>query len=373
MRSFLRIIVIGYALLALSACAAPPIPAAPPTLAPTALPPTATPTAAPTVTPAPAQPLRAAAQAHNLLIGAAVDVTALRHDSTYAGTLAREFSAVTPENALKFGPLRPAQSTYDFDDADFLVDFAQAHSMQVRGHTLVWHNQLPGWLTGGTYTRDQLIAVLRDHISTVVGRYRGRISTWDVVNEGVDDTSGGLRDTLWLRGIGPDYIELAFRFAHEADPAARLFYNDYGAEGLGAKSDAVYALVRDLKSRGVPIDGVGLQSHFTRGDLPPLADLDANIKRLGALGLQVQVTELDIRTQLPATDIALRKQAGEYGSYLGVCLANPSCTMFVTWGFTDKYSWIPQFYPGLGAALPFDEAYHPKPAYHALLDALIGR
>lgn len=369
MRALFRLPIVLLALAALSACAQPALAPAPtstpsPTLAPTST------SAAASPSPTPSQPLRAAAESRHLMIGAAADPNHIRQDPAYAAALAREFSALTPENALKFGPLRPTQSTYNFADADFLVEFAQAHDMRVRGHTLVWHNQLPDWLTSGTFTRDQLIAILRDHIMTVVGRYRGRISTWDVVNEAVDERGAELRQTVWSQGVGPDYIDMAFRFAHQADPAAKLFYNDYGGEDLGPKSDGIYNLVKDMKARGVPIDGVGLQSHFILGEVPPSADVDANIKRLSALGLQVQITELDIRTTLPADDAALRRQAGAYRDYLKVCLSNPSCTMFVTWGVTDRYSWIPQFYPGQGAALLFDDAAQPKPAYFALLDAL---
>ena len=363
----------------LAACAAP-TPAStvvPPTVAPVKAP-TPAPTIVlsatrkPTTVPTLAQSLRGAAFNKKILIGAAVAPDYIRQEPQYSSTLGREFGALTPENTMKFGPLRPTQTTFNFDDADFLVNFAQANGMQVRGHTLIWHNELPPWLLAGNFSRDDLIAIMREHISTVVGRYRGHVYAWDVVNEAIDDQTGQLRQTIWLKGIGPDYIDMAFQFAHAADPNAKLIYNDYGGEGLGKKSDAIYALVKGMKERGVPIDGVGLQSHFRLDALPAAADVDANMKRLGALGLQVQITELDIRMAVPPTEPNLSRQADQYREYLQTCLANSDCTMFVMWGFTDKHSWIPSINPGSGAALIFDEQYQPKPAYRVLLAVLGG-
>ena len=184
--------------------------------------------------PTPTPSLRSLAQARGIAIGAAVGPQYLRDEPAYAETLGREFSMLTPENAMKFGLVHPDRDRYDFTDADYIVDFAEAHGMQVRGHNLVWHFQLPTWLTEGTWTRDELIAILHEHITTVVGHYRGRVAAWDVVNEAVGD-DGSLRDTIWLRGIGPEYVDMAFRWAHEADPDALLFYNDY-AGGAWARS-----------------------------------------------------------------------------------------------------------------------------------------
>lgn len=322
-------------------------------------------------TPLSALPLRTLAQSHGKLIGAAVDAGALAREATYREVLGREFNVVTPENAMKFGPLHPERDRYDFRQTDAIVDFAEAHGMQVRGHTLIWHNQLPRWLTEGQFNRDELIAILREHIQTVVGRYRGRVAAWDVVNEAVAD-DGSLRDTLWLRGIGTEYIELAFRWAHEADPDARLFYNDYGGEGLGLKSDAIYTLLEGLRERGVPVHGVGLQMHVGLRIHPSERDVAANIRRLGGLGLSVHITEMDVRILGPATQARLAGQAGIYRAMLEVCLADDQCEALVFWGFTDRHSWIPSFFPGSGTALIFDQDYRPKPAYEALREALAG-
>jgi endo-1,4-beta-xylanase len=314
-------------------------------------------------------PLRDLAARDDILVGAAVAMAPLRNDSSYSQTLAREYDLVVAENAFKWSSVHPGPDTYDFSDVDALVEFAEAHGMAVRGHTLVWHNQNPGWLEGALTSREAAIAMLRDHIETVVGHLKGKILAWDVVNEAIDDATGNLRDTPWLRAIGPDYIALAFRFAHEADPGARLYYNDYGAEGGGRKSDAVYALVEKLKADGVPIDGVGWQMHIQNGT-PMTAAYASNAARLAALGLEISITELDVRMRLPATDFGLRQQADTYGEVARFCRRQSNCKAIVTWGFTDAHSWVPGFFSGWGAALPFDESYRPKPAYAAIEQAL---
>ena len=324
--------------------------------------------------PTPAPSLRALAQARGIAIGAAVGPQYLRDEPAYAETLGREFSMLTPENVMKFGLVHPQPDRYDFADADFIVDFAEAHDMQVRGHNLVWHFQLPTWLTEGTWTRDELIDILREHITTVVGHYRGRVAAWDVVNEAVGD-DGSLRDSIWLRGIGPDYVDMAFRWAHEADPDAMLFYNDYAGEGLGTKSDAIYALVQGLLERGVPIDGVGLQMHVSLRWSPRPQDVAANMERLGALGLQVHITEMDVAIQGAPGSVEerLAAQANVYRDMMDVCLNSSACKAFVTWGLTDRHSWVPLFTGNPDAPLLFDESYRPKPAYYAIMDALAGR
>src|SRR5262245_2977815 len=317
-----------------------------------------------------AQTLRAAADARGLRIGAAVNMNPFRNEPIYAQTLGREFNMLVAENAMKFDAMHPAQNTYNFTDADALVAYAEANNMAVRGHNLVWHSQIPGWLTGGNFTRDQVIAIMRDHIMTVVGRYRGRIAAWDVVNEAVSDNNGQLRtDSFWHQKIGPEYIAMAFQFAHEADPDAKLYYNDYSAEGSGAKSDAVFNLVSGLVSQGAPINGVGWQMH----QINPFRIQQAhrnNAARLAALGLEISITEMDVRISLPSTAQELNEQALAYSDATLFCLTQPNCKALVTWGFTDKYSWVPGFFNGFGDALIFDVNYQPKPAYFAIQSAL---
>lgn len=320
--------------------------------------------------------LRSLAQQRNFLVGAAVAIKPLRENPTYRNVLAREFNMLTPENVMKFEPIHPERDRYDFTAADTLVDFAQTHQMQVRGHTLVWHRQLPNWLTEREWTREELITILRQHINTVVGRYRDRLFAWDVVNEAISDADdAALRENIWLKTIGSDYIEMAFRWAHEADPKARLFYNDYNGEGLGKKSDEIYALAKDLRQRNVPINGVGLQMHVSLDNPASPEAVATNIKRLGELGLEVQITEMDVRTYgaKGTLEEKLTAQANLYRDMLRVCLDAPKCTAFATWGFTDQHSWIPKHYNHPDSPLIFDESYRPKPAYNALIEVLNGR
>jgi endo-1,4-beta-xylanase len=281
---------------------------------------------------------------------------------------------VVAENVMKWDATEPTKGTFTFAAGDQIVDFAEANGMKVRGHNLLWHQQLPGWLSGGKYTRDELLDILHNHIKNLVEHYKGRVETWDVVNEAVGDGSGSLRSDLWLTTIGPDYIEQAFRFAHEADPKAKLYYNDYGGEGMNTKSDAIYELVKGLKEKGVPIDGVGLQMHIgiASFERPKLADLAANMERIAALGLEVQITEMDVKIQNGSgTDNEkLAAQAQVYADTLRTCLQQKACTALLAWGLIDKYSWIPGFTGKPDAPLLFDDNYQPKPAYTALLDVL---
>lgn len=315
--------------------------------------------------------LRSLAQKRGITIGTAVQTKSLQNDPTYRKVLAREFNILTPENAMKFKPLQPLRDRYNFANADAIVTFAQANQMQVYGHALVWHQSLPKWLTEGEWTREELMNIMRQHINTVVGRYRGKIVAWDVVNEAVSG-KGGLRNTFWMRSIGPEYIEMAFRWAHAADPNAKLFYNDHDGEGLGRKSDDIYALVKDLRQRGVPIHGVGLQMHVSTKNPPNPKQVAANIKRLGDLGLEVRITEMDVRIHdgEGTTEQRLAAQADVYRDMLRVCLDAPNCKGFVTWGVADHQSWIPGYYGHPDAPLLFDKKYRPKLAYDAVLEEL---
>ncbi|MEP7286821.1 MAG: endo-1,4-beta-xylanase [Chloroflexota bacterium] len=318
--------------------------------------------------------LRDLAVARGFYIGAAVAFAPLSANEEYRDTLKREFNMVVPENAMKMGPIHPQPTTYSFGAADAIVKFAEANGMKVRGHNLVWHEQMPEWIKGGKFTRDELLNILHDHIKTVVEHYKGRILAWDVVNEAIGD-SGALRNDVWLSVIGPDYIDNAFRWAHEADPKAKLFYNDYGGEGMNGKSNAIYTLVKGMKERGVPIDGVGLQMHISLNN-PPSADaVQANIERIGALGLQVHITEMDVKIQDGAgtLDEKLAAQAQLYYDMASVCLKTDPCKAFLTWGFTDQYTWITSPPGRPDAPLLFDKTYAFKPAYGALGDALAER
>jgi endo-1,4-beta-xylanase len=355
------------------------------------------------------QSLREVASASGMLIGAAVRPAQLS-EAAYASTLAREFNMLEPEDALKWEVVHPQRQSFDFSQADQIVDFAIRHGMKVRGHTLVWHQQNPKWLTEGKYTSGELAEILEQHIKTVVGHYRGKIFAWDVVNEAFDELHPGeLRSTIWhdQPGIGlaeneaasyeqrastdrvssePEargsklrysYIERCFRWAHEADPQALLFYNEAEAETMNPKSDAIYAMVRDFRQRNVPIEGVGFQMHIAnlRADV---ASISANIERFTALGVQVHITEMDVALPVDAEGNARpedqQREADIYRDIAHACLSHPGCTAIQTWGFTDKYSWIGSHSKTTqGAALLFDRYYRAKPAYEALRDALAAR
>jgi endo-1,4-beta-xylanase len=329
-------------------------------------PPPSAPTPPLFVPPAAPQPLRSFADAIGFGIGTAVREEPLFCEADYAQVLAREYNQISPELSLLFSALRPEAATYSFHTPDEIVDYALQHGMAARGHTLVWHEALPPWLVYGQFGPAQLAQILQSHVQTVVGHYAGRIAAWNVVNEAID-YDGSLRDTLWLQALGPSYIDQAFQWAHAADPQATLIYNDFDDEGLEAKSDGVFALVQGMVQRGVPIDGVGFQSHFELDfPIPSPEEIAANMDRYAALGIDVYITEMDVAIHGDPSPDDLAAQATVYGEMLAVCLQKPNCRALVTHGFTDKHSWVSELLPAYGAALPFDEEYAAKPAYYAL-------
>ncbi|GAB3692303.1 endo-1,4-beta-xylanase [Saccharopolyspora tripterygii] len=295
-------------------------------------------------------------------------------DQRYRDVLAREFSSLSPENQMKWDYLHPARDTYEFGTTDAIVDFAEQHGQVMRGHTLLWHSQNPEWLESGGFSPDELREILHEHISTVVGRYAGRIQQWNVANEIFDD-SGKLRstDNIWIRELGPGIIADAFRWAHEADPGAALFFNDYGVEGDNAKSDAYYQLAKDLLAQGVPVRELAAQAHLDLDDGFP-ADLTQNLQRFADIGLETAITELDVRMTLPQggapTPQQLSEQADYYRSALQSCLDVSTCHSFTVWGLPDKYSWVPGNFPNQGAATIYWDDFTPKPAYDALVETL---
>ncbi|MGC5330504.1 endo-1,4-beta-xylanase [Micromonospora sp. DT62] len=305
----------------------------------------------------------------NVRIGAAVDNRLYASDDRYRAALTSDFNAVTAENAMKWANLQPEPGRYDWTASDQVVALAQAHGQAVYGHTLVWHSSVPSWVSE-SWSRERLRSVLRQHVTTTVSRYRGKVWAWDVVNEVLAE-DGKLRDSIWLRKLGPGYLTDAFRWAHEADPDARLFINDYGTEGRTRKADGLFKLVRELRARGVPVHGVGFQAHLRSDNAPN--DPTGNLRRFAALGVSVAVTELDVRIALPATTEKLLDQALLYQHMLRACLAVPTCESFTVWGFTDASSWISSHYPGYGAACLYDSGMKPKPARDALLHELRSR
>ncbi|KAF4410222.1 MULTISPECIES: endo-1,4-beta-xylanase [Streptomyces] len=305
--------------------------------------------------------LRGAAAASDRFAGVAVNADKL-DDPVYEEIVREQFNSITPENAMKWESVEPERGRYDWAAADRIADYADANGQQLYGHVLVWHSQLPAWLGEGDFDAAELREIMTDHIATEAGRYRGRVDRWDVVNEAFNE-DGTFRETVFYDKLGEDYIADAFRAAHKADPEAELYINDYNTDGLGPKSDGMYELVKKLKAEGVPIHGVGFQGHLVLGQEPD--SMRANLQRFADLGVDVVVTELDIRMETPATEQKLRQQAREYKAVTDACLAVDRCDGVTVWGASDADSWIPGWFEGEGAALLYDEEYQRKPAYYA--------
>uniref|UniRef100_A0A7S3KXK5 endo-1,4-beta-xylanase n=1 Tax=Amphora coffeiformis TaxID=265554 RepID=A0A7S3KXK5_9STRA len=336
----------------------------------------------------------AAAACKHVTIGTAVMPGPLFDTATaepeYAATIRSEFNAIVVEHHLKWSPLCVAEpgplpdetpsdrlGRYDFYETDRIVDWALQNGLQVKGHVLVWHVTSPTALLQ-PLEAPALRAVLKRHIFTTMAHFRGRIRDWDVVNESLAP-DGSLAENIFYEVLGPSYIADAFRWAHQADPTARLFYNDNKVEAIGsAKSDAFYNLVADLKGKGIPIHGVGLQAHFKaagtgRSAVPTPRAVKQQIKRLGALGLAVHLSEMDVRVgTLEPPSIRPLAQTQIYHDILAAALSEPATEAIYLWGFTDKHTWIDDFYAEAEdeAPLLWDNHYRRKPAYYAVRQAL---
>ncbi len=335
----------------------------------------------------------------DFLIGAAVNEAQITgQDQRGDALIESQFNAISPENVLKWEVIHPQPGKYDFDLGDQYVAFGEKYHMLIVGHTLVWHSQVPDWVfrddKGNLLGRDALLARMKDHISTVVGRYKGRIQVWDVVNEALNE-DGSMRASLWYKIIGPDYIEKAFQYAHEADPQAQLIYNDYNLENEPKRNGAI-ALIKKLRTDGIPISCVGLQSHYHM-DWPTLDQEDATISAFAALGIKVAITEMDMDVlpsagPQPNADVTLNVEknaalnpyanglpdsvqqalARRYADLFRVFLKHRGTVERVTfWGVNDAGSWLNDW-PVKGRTsypLLFDRNGQPKPAYNAVLRA----
>ncbi|MHB1958462.1 MAG: endo-1,4-beta-xylanase [Acidobacteriaceae bacterium] len=329
--------------------------------------------------------LRAHGKAHGLLVGCAVNAAALAGNPAYGALIAEQCSIVVPENAMKWGPISPAPGKYDFHEADALMDFAQKNGQKVRGHNLIWHEELPKWFPG-PITKANARQAMIDHIQTEMHHFAGRIQSWDVVNEGIDPKDGlphGLRKTPWLELVGDDYIDLAYKTARQADPKALLTYNDYAIEypDQEKKRDAVLAMVRRMRASGVPIDAVGVQSHLKADLAPPGKELQSFVREMAKLNLQVFVTELDVADRKVSGTVHERDAvvAKVYRDYLTMMLAEPNVKAVLTWGITDRYTWLNGQKEDKRAdgkplrPLPFDGNLQPTAAFYAERDAIDTR
>ncbi|MFF0309183.1 endo-1,4-beta-xylanase [Streptosporangium sp. NPDC004379] len=314
------------------------------------------------------QPLRAHAEARGRFIGTAVATGQLANEPSYRTIAATEFNQITAENAMKWESTEPNPNQFTFSGADAVVAFAEQNGQQVHGHTLVWHSQTPSWVENLDATG--MRSAMNNHIAKVVGRYADNpvVKSWDVVNEAFNE-DGTMRDSFWYRKLGSGYIADAFRAARAADPDAKLCINDYNVEGVNSKSTGMYNLVKTLRGQGVPIDCVGFQGHLSLQYGFP-GQVKENVQRFADLGVDVRFTEIDIRMKTPRDSSKDAQQATYYRNIMDACLAVSRCVGVTIWGFTDKYSWVPDTFPGEGAALPYDENYGRKPAYTAIHDAL---
>lgn len=309
-----------------------------------------------------------------LVLGTAVtDDAAALGDETYRTVLEKNFGSITPDKAMKWGVIQPAPGQYAWDSADAVMALAAENGQRVRGHALLWHGALPAWVKPRAATCQEARAVLKEHIFAVAGHYRGRIWHWDVANE-VFQPDGQLRrdENPFLKACGADIVADAFRWTHQADPEARLYLNDYSTLEGGAKADAQYGLVAKLVRDGVPIHGVGFQGHEqVSTGVPERAA--AELQRYADLGLEVMITEADVRMKVPVSgdgQEAFAQQAEVYRGLLDLCLKQRKCVGFTVWGFTDRWSWVVETIPNEGNACLMDQEMNARPAWAALRERL---
>jgi len=333
-------------------------------------------------TPEPAATLQSTAP---FPMGAAVNSPNLKNKAVYVGVLLTEYNSVTPDYEMKLNWVEPQQGVFNYADGDYIVNFATQHHMRFHGHNLIWHQALPDWVLNFQGDTSAWENLFKTHIESEAAHYKGEVASWDVVNEAIRDDNGALRNqdvnpgdgSIWRQHLGPDYIARAFQYAHEADPNALLFYNDYGQEWNGVKLDSIIALVTNLKNRGIPISGVGMQMHIDINTDP--AGITAGLQKLAATGLKVHVSELDISVNpnndpnIVFTTALQLTQASMYQFIAETYRATvPAAQQYgiTTWEFSDADSWIPSFYNRIDWPLPFDANYKKKPAYFGLLKGL---
>ena len=305
-------------------------------------------------------------------MGAAISVSLMQNNTKYNAVVTKEYNSITPENAMKFASLHTAQNVFNFTDADYLVNFAQVNNKRVHGHNLIWHQSLPSWVTNFAGDSAAWESLMKTHIQTVVAHFKGKVSSWDVVNEAFDD-NGVLRNSIWLQKLGNDYIARCYQYAHEADTAALLFYNDYGQEYSSAKRTAIINMLTAFKTRGIPISGIGMQFHTRYNQTD--ANLAAAITAAAATGLKVHISELDIALNpdniqtLTLTPALAQQQSDKYKSIVKMYNAIPASQQYgiTTWNVGDADSWIPVSYNRPDWPLPFDANYLRKPAYYGIL------
>jgi len=281
-----------------------------------------------------------------------------------------EFNQVTPSNGQKWMHIEPQRNVFNYTLGDQVIDPSKKAGQMARCHTFLWHQQLPEWLTSANWTKTELLSILETHIKNEARYYWGDCYAWDVVNEAFND-DGTYRKDIWLDTIGPEYIEHTFRFARKyTSPGTKLYYNDYGIERVNNKSLAVQAMLKDFQERKVPIDGIGLQAHFTVGRAPTYDDVRASQALYTSLGVETALTELDVRLALPGNATTEALQAQVYANATRACVDEKRCVGVTVWDFWDPVSWVPESFPGNGDATLWRENFERKPAYYAVADVL---
>jgi endo-1,4-beta-xylanase len=313
-------------------------------------------------------------------VGAALSPKYLHKDRAYTEAAIREFNSVTAENIMKPRGLSRGRGQYHWAAADSLVAFCRQHNKQLHGHTLVWHESVPLWVKSFSGDSAAWEGILREHIRDVAAHFRGKVRSWDVVNEALSDTAGRMRNTPWRQHLGDDYVARCFRYAREADPDVKLFYNDYSLESDPAKLAAALRLIDDFKRRGIPLDGVGLQMHIAINT--PEAGIRKAMREMAGRGLLVHISELDVRINttkdslLHETPALLAQQAEKVRQVVRAFLEEvPPAQRFAitTWGVADPNSWVMNWRKQEDYPLLFDHNYKPKPAHTAFIEAVKGK
>jgi len=305
------------------------------------------------------EPIRDAATRAGKFMGTCLSLSHTS-DAQYQALCKAQFNLVTAENECKFQAMEAQQGRFTYTQCDQIFTIVKNNNQTFRGHCLVWGAATPGWVSSLTPANKK--AALINHVKNVLTYYKGKgLIGWDVVNEAVNDGAASLKRNAWYPDV-PDYIDVAFQTAGDTDPNIKLFYNDYNADGVNVKSTYIYDMIKTMKSKNIPIHGVGLQMHVDVNSHPTEADLRANIKRFGDLGLDVHLTEMDVKS---GGDYA--KQATVYATLISACMKEPACKNFQTWGIIDKYSWRASDNP-----LLFDNSYKPKDAACSVLKGFEG-
>jgi endo-1,4-beta-xylanase len=313
--------------------------------------------------------------------GAATDSPGQRERAGYEESYAQydeimwksgEFGSTTPTNGQKWLFAEPAQGQFNFTEGDIVTSLARENGMYLRCHALVWHSQLAPWVESTEWTPEELTKVVVDHITNVMGHYKGQCYAWDVVNEALNE-DGTYRESVFYNVLGEDYLKLAFETAAKVDPKAKLYYNDYNLEWPSAKTEGAQRIVKLLQDDNIRIDGVGLQAHLVAEDHPTLDQHIDAIKGFTKLGVEVALTELDIRLKTPATPENLELQKQAYKNVVGACVQVCGCIGVTIWDFYDPFSWVPFVFEGEGAALLWFEDFSKHPAYDGVVEALTNR